>query len=81
MKEERENPLTHDDDLDGDGGADRLRVDQLLVAEVVEAALLEDLRAGLEPDGLAKVVALGGQVLGGDAAGVRKGASNMIRLR
>ena len=44
--------LSHQDDLDGDGGDDGLGMDQAVLAQVVEATLLEDLGTGLEPDGL-----------------------------
>uniref|UniRef100_J3MWQ0 Uncharacterized protein n=1 Tax=Oryza brachyantha TaxID=4533 RepID=J3MWQ0_ORYBR len=46
---------------------DALRVDQAGVAEVVEAALAEDLGAGLEPDGLAELDAVAGEELREDA--------------
>jgi hypothetical protein len=49
-------------------GEDALRVDEGRVAEVVQAAVLEDLGAGLEPHGLAEGHAVLGQQLGGDAA-------------
>ena len=44
--------LSHQDDLDGDGGDDGLGVDQAGLAQVVEATIGEDLGTGLEPDGL-----------------------------
>jgi hypothetical protein len=43
-------------------------VDQALVAQVVQATVLEDLGTGLEPDGLTEGDAVLGQQLGGDAA-------------
>ena len=54
--------------LAGQGGDDVLGVHQRRVAQVVEAALLEDLSAGLEPHGLTELHAVLGQQLGGDAA-------------
>jgi hypothetical protein len=45
----------HEDDLESEHGEDALRVHQVGVAQVVEPALGEDLRAGLEPDGLLEV--------------------------
>mmetsp|Transcript_36641 Transcript_36641/g.79006 ORF Transcript_36641/g.79006 Transcript_36641/m.79006 type:complete len:284 (-) Transcript_36641:28-879(-) len=61
--------LAHQDDLHRQDGQDGLGVHQVGVAQVVQAALGEDLGAGLEPDGLAErdAVVLG-QDLGGDAA-------------
>ena len=59
----------HEHQLGQQHSHDGLGVDQRGVAQVVQAALLEDLGAGLEPDSLAEVgdaVAL--QQLGGDAA-------------
>uniref|UniRef100_J3L3K6 Uncharacterized protein n=1 Tax=Oryza brachyantha TaxID=4533 RepID=J3L3K6_ORYBR len=57
----------HEHDLAGPDGEDALRVDQAGVAEVVEAALAEDLGAGLEPDGLAELDAVAGEELREDA--------------
>ncbi|KAF6992250.1 hypothetical protein CFC21_009263 [Triticum aestivum] len=42
----------HEKDLEAQHGKDALRVDEVGVPKVVEATLGEDLRAGLEPDGL-----------------------------
>ena len=60
--------LAHERDLDGDGRDDRLRVDQRRVAEVVEAAVLEDEGLVLEPDRLLERDAVVGEDLGRDAA-------------
>ncbi len=54
--------------LGEDDGNDGLGVDEGGVAEVVEAAGGEDLRAGLPPDGLAKGDAVLGEQLWGHAA-------------
>jgi hypothetical protein len=54
----------HEHDLTRPDGQDALRVYQVRVAEVVETALGEDLRAGLEPNGLAELDAVLGQDLG-----------------
>jgi hypothetical protein len=54
----------HEHDLARPDGQDALRVHQVRVAEVVETALGEDLRAGLEPNGLAELDAAFGQDLG-----------------
>uniref|UniRef100_A0A8R7PD46 Uncharacterized protein n=1 Tax=Triticum urartu TaxID=4572 RepID=A0A8R7PD46_TRIUA len=43
---------THEKDLEAEHGKDALRVDEVGVPKVIEATLGEDLRAGLEPDGL-----------------------------
>ena len=48
----------HSAHLGEDDGDDGLRVDEAGVAQVVQAAGLEDLRAGLEPHGLAKLRAM-----------------------
>jgi hypothetical protein len=45
----------HEDDLEAEHGQDALRVHQVGVAQVVQPALREDLRAGLEPHGLLEV--------------------------
>ena len=70
-------------DLDGQGGDDVLRMDEGGAAQVVEAALGEDLGAGLEPDGLGELdVAVGGQQLGGDdAQGAQQGPAGMDELQ
>ena len=54
---------THEHDLGGPDGEDALRVHQVGVAQVVEAALGEDLRAGLEPDGFPERHAVLGEEL------------------
>ena len=55
--------------LAAEDGEDALRMDEAWVAEVVQAARLEDLGAGLEPYGLAKLDAVVlGQDLGRHAA-------------
>ena len=58
----------HEDDLGGPDGQDALRVHQAGVAQVVQPTLAEDLRAGLEPHGLAELDAVAGQQLREDAA-------------
>jgi hypothetical protein len=58
----------HQQHLAGHNGDDGLRVHQGGVAQVVQAAGGEDLRAGLPPDGLAEGDAVLGQQLWGDAA-------------
>ncbi|CAL5065276.1 unnamed protein product [Urochloa decumbens] len=58
----------HEHDLACPDGEDALRVDQAGVAEVVEAALAEDLGSRLEPDGLAELDAVAGEELREDAA-------------
>jgi hypothetical protein len=56
-------------------------VDEVGVAEVVEASALEDLRASLEPDSLTKLGAVLGQDLGGDAAeGAKHGPPGVDHL-
>ncbi len=60
---------THENNLGEESCSDRLGVDESGVAEVVEATILENGGADLEPDGLTKVngtVAL--EELGGDAS-------------
>jgi hypothetical protein len=46
------NPLVCCTHLDAQGGQDGLGVDQVLVAQVVQATVLEDLGTSLEPHGL-----------------------------
>ena len=46
---------SHEDDLDSQGGNDRLCVDQRRVAQVVEAILSKDLCSCLEPDSLSEL--------------------------
>jgi hypothetical protein len=58
----------HEHHLHRPDGEDALRVDQARVAEVVEPALAEDLRARLEPHGLAELDAVPGEELREDAA-------------
>ena len=58
----------HEEDLGGPDGQDALRVHQAGVAQVVQAALAEDLGPGLEPHGLAELDAVAGQQLREDAA-------------
>ena len=75
--------LSHEDDLNGDGGNDRLGMDQVGVAEVVEAIVREDGGTSLEPGG--GITELGGTVcleeLGGDAAkGTKHGPASVDHL-
>jgi hypothetical protein len=58
----------HEHDLACPDGQDALRVHQVRVAQVVQSALREDLRAGLEPHGLAERDAVLGQDLREHAA-------------
>ncbi|CAA7408466.1 unnamed protein product [Spirodela intermedia] len=58
----------HEDDLGGPDGQDALGVHQAGVAQVVQAALAEDLGPGLEPHGLAELDAVAGEQLREDAA-------------
>ena len=58
----------HKDHLRGPDGEDALRVHQAGVTQVVQAPLAEDLRAGLEPHGLAELDAVASQQLREDAA-------------
>ena len=58
----------HEDDLGGPDGQDALRVHQAGVAQVVQAAVAEDLGPGLEPHGLTELDAVAGQQLREDAA-------------
>ncbi|WVZ59764.1 hypothetical protein U9M48_009865 [Paspalum notatum var. saurae] len=58
----------HEHDLAGPDGEDALRVHQVGVAQVVQPALGEDLRAGLEPHRLAELDAVLGQDLREHAA-------------
>ncbi|GIL88150.1 hypothetical protein Vretifemale_16240, partial [Volvox reticuliferus] len=58
----------HQDDLARQRGDDVLRMHQRRVAQVVQATLLEDLGAGLEPHGLTELHAALGQQLRGHAA-------------
>eukprot|EP01018_Ginkgo_biloba_P032239 Gb_23735 [translate_table: standard] len=59
---------SHEDDLAGPDGENALGVDEAWVAQVVEAAVAEDLRARLEPDSLAELDAVAGEQLREDAA-------------
>ena len=63
--------LSHQDDLDGDGGDDGLGVDQAGLAQVVQAIISEDLGSGLEPDRLggAGLVELGDNAAQGSEEG------------
>jgi hypothetical protein len=54
---------------------------QARVAKVVEAALTEDLRASLEPDGLAELDAIAGEQFGKDTAeGAKHGPPRVDNL-
>ena len=52
---------THEHHLTGPNSEDALGVDEAWVAKVVESALAEDLRAGLEPYGLSELDAIAGK--------------------
>ncbi|CAA6654041.1 unnamed protein product [Spirodela intermedia] len=58
----------HEDNLRGPDGEDALSMHQARVSQVVEPALAEDLRSGLEPDGLSELDAVASEQLREDAA-------------
>ena len=75
--------LSHKDNLDGNGGNDRLSMDQVGVAEVVEAVITEDGGTSLEPGGgiTERDNTVGLEELGGQAAeGAKHGPAGMDDL-
>ena len=67
--------------LAAEDGKDGLGMDEVRVAEVVQATVGEDLGAGLEPDTLTEGDAVAGEDLGGDTAeGAEHGPASMDDL-